>query len=457
MSGERHSHAPEHGPVVGFLSGEGRDRIPGSLPVISYREEDEHAFLDDLERCADTTVELSRRGTWHGQWAELAPEKVGVDLGAELSDHAALHLRWTDARPIVLPGILDRAIDHHASEIADGLDLYHQLAEDGGLRRWLKHRLPALGSEWRVRDRRADLSDPERDIEKVFLSRETAGQELRDLWWKSGRLSNFEADDSLRLRLSFGLERDDDASRDGLRQRAVTALAEALLPGATLVPNEASISRMLELFSGEELFLTQHIAYWNAPEGGALFHHDAFDEPEEGGQRGVLYAQLAGRTAWLALSIEDLAQRVLEFIELLNEGELDWVRDDLFPRTADLIGATDCARDPERLMRELALPGCGRFAGLVNRGPEFTDYLANAGHAVILEAGDVILLPNYGLARTAMHSVFCADDEPTYAISAALRQVRPDVRPDLQAALARGRNKRKSNGNQSRRSTRRRD
>ena len=124
---------------------------------------------------------------------------------------------------------------------------------------------------------------------------------------------------------------------------------------------------------------------------------------------------------------------------------------------AGVSGAVECARDPQRLLRELGLPGCGRFAGLVNRGPEFTDFLTNAGHAAILEAGDVILLPNYGLARTAMHSVFCADDEPTYAVSAALRQLRPDIRPDLQSSLARGRGRRKSNGNQSRRSTRRRD
>ncbi|MCA8978927.1 MAG: hypothetical protein H6831_05145 [Planctomycetes bacterium] len=457
MSGERHSEAPEAGPVAGFLAGDGRGRIPGSLPVISWREEDEHAFLDDLERCADSTIELSRRGVWHGHWAELSPAAVGLDLRAELSDHAALHLCWNDARPIVLPGILDDAIHRAPDEIAEAFELYGELGEDGGLKRWLKRALPAAGPEWRVRDRRADLFDAERDVEKVFVSRETAGRELRDLWWKSGRLSTFEGDDSLRLRISFGLERDDDASREPARQRAVATLAEAVLPGASFVPEEPSLNRMLEILAGEELFLTQHIAYWNAPEGGALFHHDAFDEPTEGGQRGVLYAQLAGRTAWLALSVEDLALRVSEFVELLREGELEWVTEDLFPRSADLDGAVECARDRERLVRELALPGCGRFAGLVNRGPEFTDFLANAGHAAILEAGDVILLPNYGLARTVMHSVFCADDEPTYAISAALRQARPDVRTDLQAALSRGRGKRKSNGNQSRRSTRRRD
>jgi hypothetical protein len=71
---------------------------------------------------------------------------------------------------------------------------------------------------------------------------------------------------------------------------------------------------------------------------------------------------------------------------------------------------------------ELALPGCGRLAALVNRGPEFTGFLADAGHAAVLEAGDAILLPNHGYARTAMHSVFCAGERTGLGLSLALRR-----------------------------------
>ena len=150
----------------------------------------------------------------------------------------------------------------------------------------------------------------------------------------------------------------------------------------------------------------------------ALFHHDAFDEPPEDRQRGVLFAQLAGRTAWLALSIGDLAERVREFGEALAAGELPWVAgalddpEQLVPLLADGAG----------LLRELALPGCGRLAGLVNQGPDFTCLLADAGHAFVLEPGDALLLPNHGYARTAMHSVFCASDGLTYGLSFALRR-----------------------------------
>ncbi len=455
MSVERHTRAPEAGPVASFLSGAGRDRIPGALPVISYREEDEHAFLDDLERCAGATVELSRRGVWHGHWAELAAEASGVDLAAELSDRGALQARWHDARPIVLPGVLSDVVDAAGDEWSDALDLYREIGEDGGLRRAMKRAVADLGGPWRVRDNRVELADPERDLEKVLVERVTPSRAMRDLWCKSARLSTSEHDDSLRLRCSYGHEVDDDAGRDPARLRAVAELAEAVLPGAQIVADDPTLMQLLEILSGEELWMTQHIAYWNAPEGGALFHHDAFEEDVEGGQRGVCYAQLAGRTAWLALSIEDLALRVREFVDLLADGELDWVRADLFPRDADLDGAIACARDQERLMRELALPGCGRFAALVNRGPEFTDYLANAGHALLLEAGDVILMPNYGKGRTVMHSVFCGDDEPTYAISAALRQVNAE-RPAPPPPHARGRGQRRTNDKQrARRSSRR--
>jgi hypothetical protein len=135
----------------------------------------------------------------------------------------------------------------------------------------------------------------------------------------------------------------------------------------------------------------------------------------------VCYLQLSGRTAWLALSIEDLAVRVREFVECLAEGELPWVSAQLFPNEALRKRIEALVQVDDELVRELGLPGCGRFAALVNRGPEFTAWLADAGHAAVLSPGDAILLPNHGLARTAMHSVFCASEDTGYALSLAIR------------------------------------
>jgi hypothetical protein len=134
---------------------------------------------------------------------------------------------------------------------------------------------------------------------------------------------------------------------------------------------------------------------------------------------------------WLALSLEDLALRAIELLQMMQEGELAWVREELFGRADDWSRALQLAADQRALERELALPGCGRLASLVNRGPEFTALLADSGHALVLRPGDVLLLPNHGLhglERTAMHSVFCAGEQAGYGLSLAMRASpqRPD-------------------------------
>jgi len=100
------------------------------------------------------------------------------------------------------------------------------------------------------------------------------------------------------------------------------------------------------------------------------------------------------------------------------------VRAQLWPQPAEWTRLCQLVDDEARLLRELALPGCGALGRLVNRGPEFSAFLADAGHAAILRAGDAILLPNHDLAHTAMHSVFCASEQTGYALSLAIRPAR---------------------------------
>jgi hypothetical protein len=149
-----------------------------------------------------------------------------------------------------------------------------------------------------------------------------------------------------------------------------------------------------------------------------LFHHDAFAAAEENGQRGVLFVQLAGATAWLALSTMQLAKRVFEFAEQLTDAP--WIVEELAPSGAlDAVAAAN--GDPFALVDELGAPGQGRLGALVNHGPAFTSFLADLGHAVVLRAGDAILLPNHGWRATALHSVFCASSGPNFALSLGLR------------------------------------
>jgi hypothetical protein len=419
----------------GILSDPDRDARSGARPVVSVREQEDPAFLAAVEEKRRASASLARRGIWHGEWAELFD--TNVDGAVELA--TALE-RWHAAKPIVLRGAA--TADQRAEfedEIAARGELHAALQEPRGLRAFLEAHASALGPDFEPGRAPAKLFDPERDLERILV-RPTRGRRVGDLWVKSAWLSTSDGDDSLRVRVSFGRERDDDASADLARHRLVADLAARLFPESALVAANPAIAQLVEpLLAGPALF-TQHIAYWNAPDGGALFHHDAFaedeEEPSRPGQLGVAYLQLTGRTAWLALSIADLGRRVREFVACLLEGELPWVAAQLFPDGAARARVDALTADPGALLAELARPGCGTLGPLVNRGPEFTAWLADAGHAAILGPGDAILLPNHGLRRTAMHSVFCAGEDVAYSLSLAIRS---DREPDAVQIASRSR------------------
>lgn len=403
-----------------LLEAPDRDASPGARPLLAYREGDERTYLDAVDAHATRRVRLVRRGSDHGEVAELEESCAPRD---PFPLEARLQQRWHEAKPIVLRGLVPAAIGAAIGAERDAL--FDQLQEGGGL---LAH---LSGIDWPPGyglGSPLPLEDAERDLEKHALTAEQAGQApgARDLWAKSAWLSNDERDRSLRLRLSFGEEGADDASRDHGRHLRVSDVAQLVLPESRLLEDHEELRERLDTFVGEPTFLTQHIAYWNAPNGGARFHHDAFDETSDGGQLGVCYVQLSGTTAWLALSTNDLALRVLEVMEYLEEGELDWVRDALWPDAETFAKRLKVARALPRSKRELARPGCGMFGKLVDRGPEFTALLADAGHGFLLGPGDGVLLPNHGFARTCLHSVFCASDEQVaYGLSSAVRALEP--------------------------------
>lgn len=376
-----------------------RESIPGARFVVSHDPGDEAEFLATIEAHKVSGVSLRRRGHDHGQWAELDLSRAGVDP-TPLPSGSVLRERWQAARPILLAGAVD--------DLRPGtcLELYAALADAAALGK----RLRGAG----LAPLRSSPPVDERDLAKLELE--------GGAWVKSGLLSDAPGEASRRLRCGAGEEGRDDASRDAEAHREVARVAEALLPGASELAARAELSSLLQELLGVRPLYTQHIAYWNAPDGGALFHHDAFDERAEGGQRGVLYAQLEGETAWLALSSADLAERVAEYMEALEEGEAAWVRKALWPDRRDFDRVMARTRDPRALARELALPGCGLLGPLVNQGPDFTGFLADAGHGLFVHAGDVLLLPNHGLEHTAMHSVFCASESLTYSLSMALRE-----------------------------------
>jgi hypothetical protein len=445
------SRASDDSLLDSLLGAPDRDHCPGARPVVSISQNDERAYLDDVDACAVEQVTLSRRGAWHGEWAVLdlersrrrAPRSKALHAPA---DEGAFRQRWYTARPIVLHGAAAELLEGCAAEIADACERHAWLKEPGGLKRWIATRSDALSDRFHASHKSAPFVDPERDLERVFFEAAAppgrSRKRIDDLWVKSGWLSTHEDEDSLRVRVSFGREKDDDASGDLLRHRLVAELAAALLPESALVTANPRLADLVDRLCTERALFTQHIAYWNSPDGGALFHHDAFSADSDvagDGQLGVCYLQLTGRTAWLALSSADLAHRIREFAELLAQGELGWVRQQLFGDARAFERFRELARDPAVVQRELALPGCGRFFALVNRGPEFTSFLADAGHAAVLSAGDAILLPNHGLTHTALHSVFCASEETAYSLSLAIRLDRDrelPIEPSIDGKIA---------------------
>jgi len=384
-----------------------RDAVPGALPVVSVRADDDPAFRREVERRSVAMIELRRRGVDHGTLAALEPEGLLPPRPRRRRGDVIEAQRWRAAQPLVLASAAPAPAGLGAAARA----LHARLAR-GELAPWLAESGVALA------DPAAPLADPERDLARAVVAPERGA----GLWLKAGRLSTHPEDRSLRLRVSFGSEEEDDASHDEPRHRAVAELGRELLPGAAELLAAAGLKETVERIAERRLYPTQGIAYWNAPEGGARFHHDAFAESAEGGQRGVLYWQAAGATLWLALSIEDLGARVRELVGWLGDGEVPWLRADLAPSQAELERLKDVTSSRSVLLHELAQPDCGILGPLVNRGPEFTALLADAGHAVLLRPGDVILLPNHGLERTAMHSVFHAGGELAYGLSFALRE-----------------------------------
>lgn len=427
---------PRESLLDALLSSARRDRASGADPVVPIGPGDPRTFLDEVDRKQRTRVVLERRGTWHGEWAVLRRERTRRQAAKELK------LRWLTAKPIVLPGIASDVCATYAAAIRARAALHERLQTRGELRRWIDEEHDAIADAYATSRKRPKLVDPERDVERVAIERisDAGDTRVNDLWLKSSWLSTHDDDASLRLRFSFGREGDDDGSRDVVRHRLVADLAARMLPETAAIDAHPKLAPLLAELCNEAPLLTQTIAYWNAPNGGARFHHDAFGEDAlddgEFRQLGVCFVQLSGASAWLALSIDDLAARVSEFAMLLAQGSMPWVRAQLFEGRERSFregfdGLLALVRDPRRLRSELALPGCGELGALVDRGPEFTSFLAEAGHASVLEPGDAILLPNFGHLSTAMHSVFCASQETGYALSFALRPDRtaPEYEP----------------------------
>lgn len=334
------------------------------------------------------TLTLRRRRQRHGQFPRPA---AGVPLTTPAARHQA-QARWDSDRPIHLPGILAPHLAPLRPPIRRTLALFEALRANER----------PFEDEVRVRLRGnrgfspsgsvVDTGDA-REIEKVYVDGMRGRQfAARALYAKLSWIAHDPRDVSLRIRFSFGSERLFDWQKETRRAPWAARYAEAVFPECRALSGNRALLATIERLAGRRVRLSERIIYNNAPDGGAIFHHDC-----EPWQLGVVFGQLAGETAWFALPKKELALRMAEF----TRGT----------KLARLCGT------PARARKALDKEGDEAVETLLNRTPKFTRHLVERGHLLHLRAGDALLLPNHGWDDTCWHSVFALGDEASLAHS----------------------------------------
>ena len=318
----------------------------------------------------------------------------GADLGfAVVVDRtppspAAAKVRWDAGEPVFLPGVLGDAPERFAPAIDASLRMFARLRRGGRLFDEIERRLHD-DDDLRYAGSTIDKADP-REIERVFVDAEPGGTVVAEhLWAMLAWIANDETDRSLRIRFSAGADRVEDWMQStDLTAGWVDQFASRAFPECAAVLTCARLRRTLDALIARPHRLSERILYNNAPDGGAVFHHDA-----EPGQLGVCFSQLEGHTAWLALGKR---------------------------RLAALLARTGQAKSARLAMAALDQGEDQELWRVLNRDPEFTAQLAARGSLFVLQAGDSILLPSHGIDDVAWHSVLALGQRPSLAHSYGL-------------------------------------
>ena len=330
----------------------------------------------------------------------LPLHRRGQDLGFVVPLPSARRMppdaatRWRDGEAVFLPGILGKGPRRHAAQIEATLRMFDRCRRGARFLDEVERRLRD-DNDLRYAGSTVDKSDP-REIERVFIDAEPDGQVVAtDLWAKLTWIANDQSDPSLRIRFSHGKEQIEEwMCGTNLSAGWVDILAFRMFPECMAVLRCKPLLQRLGQLLQRPYRLSERIVYNNAPDGGAVFHHDA-----EPGQLGVVFSQLEGQTAWLALSKR---------------------------RLADLLVRRGAAKTPLQAMARLDGGDDRPLWRLLNRDAEFTGHLAARGALFALQPGDAILLPSHGIDDVTWHSVIALGERPSLAHSYGIFPRRPD-------------------------------
>jgi len=352
---------------------------------------------------------IKRRGFLSG-FIEVGDEPKSVD------SFRAKQL-WDENKPVYLPKFVLNNLSQHKKQIASSKQLFETVAKGGEIEEILDSTeyLERLGERFELLATRCDDGDPQEIVSVDFDVMENGEMIMEDVWMRLSWLSFEDDDDSLRFRFSFGMEGYDDVSEDFERQLAAAELCEQLFPESAIITKDKNLNDYLtQIVEGDQV-MVERIVYFNAPNGGAQFHHDA-----EKGHLGVVYAQVTGKTFWFALSKEELMDEVTLFLQDdSNVAELNKALND----ENSVCEFVEQIADRDRLSSILDDSTHETISILLNRVQGFFEQLVNNGFGYRLNEGDVILLPQESMKACAWHSVFCLGDEPGQALSYAVKRL----------------------------------
>jgi len=230
-------------------------------------------------------------------------------------------------------------------------------------------------------------------IEKLYFQAWDGDTMMDEVWCKASWLSFHDDDASLRFRFSFGTEGVEPVATYPAQQQLAADLCQQLFPESAAItdnpPLQSVIQQTLEI---DSIAFVECIVYFNAPQGGALFHHDV-----EPGHAGVIYAQLSGTTFWLALAKAQLIEAIKAFADQHN-----------------IVLPSDVAAELNRTEHP-------DIEAIIDHNPQFIHQLVADGYGYILHAGDALLLAQSSEEACVWHSVFCLGDEPGEGLSFAMR------------------------------------
>ncbi len=344
----------------------------------------------------------------------------GFDLGSGASNnpHSSIEeasQRWQQGLAVHCKLVLNAELDCFKNEIEQSDLLYRSILkgrsvddlahESRYIERWLPY-FESLGSGVNQGDAQ--------EIETLYFDAIKDGELIaEDLWLKVSRLSFYKDDASMRFRFSFGEDFSEDVAADEQRQLYSAKLCDSIFPESLIISQNSDVIERLQTVTGlAEPRFVERIIYYNAPNGGAYLHHDL-----ERGHAGVVYAQLTGETLWLACPRYQLVDEIIGFVEECDQSN-QW------PETVNAEAQQillDLISTPETLIDALESFNHDQVIHLINETKEFVQHIISQGHAYVVKAGDLMLLPQKDWHSSCWHSVFCLGETSGQALSFAIR------------------------------------